>query len=87
MNNSIISPSGPACLFFLAVLSADSYSSNVKRSVLNSCCRACMDQGIEAHVLNDGETIVVEDSTQIEISKKERSLGNVCDGWSSPGSV
>jgi hypothetical protein len=46
-----------------------------------------MDQGIEAHVLNDGETIVVEDSTQIEISKKEGSLGNVCDGWSSPGSV
>jgi len=42
LNNSIISPSGPACLLFLVVLSADSYSSNVKRSVLNSRCRACM---------------------------------------------
>ena len=42
LNNSIISPSGPACLLFLVVLSADSYSSNVTRSVLNSRCRACM---------------------------------------------
>ena len=42
LNNSIISPSGPACLLFLVVLNAVSYSSNVKRSVLNSCCRACM---------------------------------------------